>query len=1770
MQLVGANPSAPAVGLDPVPTISNYFIGNNPSLWHTNIPNYGRVEYQDVYPGVNLVYYGNQQQLEYDFVVAPGADPGIISLAFQGIDSLSLDSQGNLLLQSGGGFVMEKAPVFYQERNGAHQPLSGQFVIEANDRVGFVVHGYDKNVPLVIDPVLSYSTYLGGSIVDEGLAIAVDGSGNAYVTGSTNSTNFPTANPLQGTNLASPQTEVFVSKLNASGSGLVYSTYLGGTGGVAGDQGQGIAVDGSGNVYLTGFTFSSNFPTLNAIQSVYGGNGDAFATKINSAGSALVYSSYLGGTGQDSASAIAVDSSGNAYITGKTSSADFPTANALQGTNHTPSQSETAFVTKLNPTGSAFVYSTYLGGSRGDLGNGIAADASGNAYVTGSTSSTDFPTANALQATQGGVTDAFVSKLNSTGSALIYSTYLGGNSFEDGNAICVDGSGNAYVAGDTRSANFPTVNPIQAAFGGGSNTGDAFVSKINSSGSALVYSTYLGGSGDDKATGIAVDSSGNAYVAGVTNSTNFPTSNPIQAASGGGNDAFVAKINAGGSALAYSTYLGGSGNDQGAGIAVDGSGNAYVTGFTNSTNFPTAGPIQSSFGGGTFDAFVARIGSSVATSNHFAVTAPATATAITPFTITVTAEDSGNNVLTSYTGTVHFTSSDGFAGLPADYQFTATDTGVHIFSITPQTSGSQTFTVTDKSNSNFTGSGTVSVSNPAPNASSLGSLNSAAEGSGALMITVNGTNLVPTSIVEWAGSALSTTFVATSNNTQLTATVPLSDLAEEGSFSVTVFNPVPGGGTSGAVTFTVTDAALTATGTNFNATEGVSFTGQVATFTDANPKGTISDFTATINWGDGTATSAGTITQPGGAGTTFVVSGTHTYAMKGTDSVTVSISDKGGSPASASPTATVGVAGLTATGTNISLVEGVSFTGQVATFTDANPTAPLADFSATINWGDGTATSSGTVTQPGGVGTTFVVSGTHTYAEKGVHTFTVSISDSDGSGASPNPTATIADAALTATGTNISPVEGVSFTGQVATFTDANPTAPISDFTVTINWGDGTATSSGTVTQPGVVGTAFVVSGTHTYTEKGSPKLSISITDTDGSTGSAAPTATVADAPLTASGTPVSAVEGVAFSGQVASFTDANPKATVSDFTVTINWGDGTAASTGAVTQPGGVGTAFIVSGTHTYTEKGSHTLSVSISDTDSSTANATPSATVADAALTAVGTNIFAVEGNSFSGQVATFTDANPKAPVSDYTVTINWGDGTAASSGTVSQPGGIGTPFFVHGTHTYAEKGLNTLTVSISDTDGSSANPTASATITDAALIATGTPVQETSGVPFTAQVATFTDGNPKALLTDFTTGSGGASIIWGDGSPSTAGTITQPGGAGTAFIVTGTHTYIGLGTSTIHVTITDTDGSTTTTTALAGNFRKADIVGRLSQTGQWFAGVSNGSAFSNSLWTTWSPNVTWVDVQTGDFTGDGRKDIIGRVLQTGQWWVGVSNGSGFTNSLWTTWSPLLNWVDVKVGDFTGNGRADIIGRDLGSGQWWAAISSGSSFTNSLWATWSPAVTWVDVQVADFTGNGKADIAGRVQENGQWWVGASTGSALATSLWTTWSPLVTWVDVTAGDFNGDGKADIAGRFLQTGQWWVALSNGSNAFFTTLWTTWSPAVTWVDIQVGDFNGDGKDDIAGRIFQTGDWWVGQSSGSSFSNALWAHWSPAVTWVDVQVGDFNGDGRDDITGRIQEGGQWFTALSNGSAFNTTFWATWSTAVTWVDVHQGVLV
>jgi hypothetical protein len=625
LAFAGASRAPVIVGRHALPGKSNYFIGKDPKKWRTNLPSYSEVLYKTVYPQIDLLYHANRRQLEFDFLVAPHADTGAIELSLEGASELRVDNNGNLLLNIDGGEIRFNKPHLYQPQgtasnSGSRKTLADGEYIVTGSRIKFRLPSYDPNRALLIDPVLSYSTFLAGSSDNFGNAIAVDGFGNAYVTGGTTSSDFPTTPrafqpTYQGDNGFGYQGvvgDVFVTKLNATGSRVIYSTYIGGSGG---DSAYGIVLDPQGNAYLTGGTNSPDFPhTAGAWQPECCGLNDVFVTKLNPTGSALIYSTHIGVSGEGTRGfGIAVDSIGAAYITG----------NAGPGFPTTPGALKTdcncftnGFVMKLNPHATAAAYSTFLGGSSVDYGESIAVDGAGRAYVTGYSSSSDFPTtAGAFQLSNNGGVDSFISVVNRAGKTLAYSTLLGGAGNDEGYKIAVN-AGKAYLTGPTSSADFPvTSGSFQTTFGGGNS--DAFVAEIDPSKSgtaSLAYSTFLGGSGDENLTDfqrdiLAVDTFGNVCVTGTTTSTDFPTLHAVQDESGGGWDAYVAVLNPTGSRLRFSTYLGGDGDDFGRGIAFGG-GNIYVTGQTSSANFPTsAGAFQTVFKGST-DAFVTKIATS--------------------------------------------------------------------------------------------------------------------------------------------------------------------------------------------------------------------------------------------------------------------------------------------------------------------------------------------------------------------------------------------------------------------------------------------------------------------------------------------------------------------------------------------------------------------------------------------------------------------------------------------------------------------------------------------------------------------------------------------------------------------------------------------------------------------------------------------------------------------------------------------------------------------------------------------------------------------------------------------------------------------------------------------------------------------------------------------------------------------------------------------------------------------------------------------------------
>ena len=601
MHHVGANPLAKVVGLDPLPGTVNYLIGNDATHWRHDVPTYARVRYEGIYPGIDLIYYGSQQQVEYDFVLAAGADSHAIQFSVEGARSVSISPAGDLVLDTSAGSVRHHKPLVYQQIAGIRHPVDGHYRLSGANQITFDIGRYDRTRELVIDPSLDFSTYYGGTSSEVAKAIAVDSLGNAYVTGYTASLNYPQVSPLQPA-FGGGTSDAFVTVLNSKATAAVVSTFIGGSGS---DSGTAIAVDPNFTanpfVYVTGVTTSTDFPTTLPLQAANAGGQDIWVAKVNALTHAIVYSTYFGGSGSDAANGIVADSSGNAIIAGSTSSANFPTKNPLQ---LALSGSLDAFVAKISSDGSTLLYSTYFGGSGVDAATAIALDSSSNIFIAGITSSSNLPTLAAAQNTLGGGgEDAFITKFKADGTGLVFSTYLGGTAQDQGKGIAVDLTGDAFITGVTNSIDFPTVNPLQKTNGGGS---DAFLVKYSAAG-VVVFSTYFGGSGNDVAYGVALDPSGNAFFAGSTTSKNLSLINPVQSANAGGTDGFVVKYSNNGLTVIYATYLGGSGSDIIYGITVGSQGNARVTGNTNSPNFPTTPGVVQPANAGASDIFVSKI-----------------------------------------------------------------------------------------------------------------------------------------------------------------------------------------------------------------------------------------------------------------------------------------------------------------------------------------------------------------------------------------------------------------------------------------------------------------------------------------------------------------------------------------------------------------------------------------------------------------------------------------------------------------------------------------------------------------------------------------------------------------------------------------------------------------------------------------------------------------------------------------------------------------------------------------------------------------------------------------------------------------------------------------------------------------------------------------------------------------------------------------------------------------------------------------------------------
>lgn len=655
--LLPAGDSAPAVvrlafagsakapemeGVEQLPGVANYYLGYDQAQWQTGIPTYKGVRYSDLYPGIDLLFYGNQQEIEHDFVVAPGRDPSVISVRVEGAQRLELADNGDLLLVTPGGPLRLRQPTVYQEQGRERHTIAGAFALKGEHEFGFQLGRYDPALPLIIDPVLEYSTYLGGNGSDFAYDATTDSAGNLYITGSTNSTNFPVVNPAQefgGGGISCPRDaapyrlcyDVFVTKLNPAGTAILYSTYVGLLGE---DEGYAIAVDDAGNAVVAGYLSLNGQPPLEDSWTYK----NALVFKLTPAGG-FGWAAWWGND-QSEARAIALDEAGNIYVTGQTTNDGFPvSATAIQDTRL---EAIDGFVSVVNPTGEHLLYSSFLGGSDDycsvcySVGNGIAVDDEGMIYVTGQAAPSFPTTANAYQRDFGGYWMAFVSKIDPTragAAGLVYATYLGGSRNEFGNAIALDDDGTVVIAGSTNSDTFPTTAGAydrtcgtDGACNHSNNMvceyppfnlppncqldakSDVFVARLDmtkSGAASLVYATYVGGAGKDEGTAIALDTAGNSYVTGYTASPNFPLVQPAQAAHGGKNDAFVFRLRRDGAALAFSTFLGGSGDDYARGIAVPSGERASIVGYTDSTDFPTASPLRSR--GPAPEAFIAGI-----------------------------------------------------------------------------------------------------------------------------------------------------------------------------------------------------------------------------------------------------------------------------------------------------------------------------------------------------------------------------------------------------------------------------------------------------------------------------------------------------------------------------------------------------------------------------------------------------------------------------------------------------------------------------------------------------------------------------------------------------------------------------------------------------------------------------------------------------------------------------------------------------------------------------------------------------------------------------------------------------------------------------------------------------------------------------------------------------------------------------------------------------------------------------------------------------------
>jgi hypothetical protein len=1251
MELSGAKPDAVIAGSDELPGRSNYFIGNDPKQWHTGVPAFERVNYKEVYPGIDLVYYGNQRQLEYDFVIAPGADPNAIRLKVTGSRQIRLDNRGNLLIRVGTGDLRLGAPDVYQEVAGQRRQVEGKWLLSKRHELRFGLGAYDHNKVLVVDPTLTlaYSTYLGGSLTDVAMSVAVDANGDAFITGYTASGNtapqpfFPTtegAYQTQCNGCTSPldTNNVFITELDPTGTVLVYSTFLGGDNG---EGANGIAIDSSGNAYVVGTTYSGlsggnhiDFPTTEgAFQTTCAANcteGDAFITELNAQGNRLVFSTFLGGTGIDKGNAIAVDSQGAVYVAGATSSTDFPTQIPFQAAN--AGGTNDGFVTKINSSGTALLYSTYLGGTLDDEVHAIAVDSSLDAYVAGVTSSTDFPTASPLQSANGGGGDAFVAKFNSKGTGLTYSTYLGGNALDQANGIALDSTNNVYLVGTTSSTKFPTQSAYQPSCAScASGTSDAFVTKINSSGSALVYSTYLGGTDSDLGNTIAVDSIGNAFVAGQTSSIDFPVANPnysFTGCSGCTMSAFVTEFDVAGNGLVYSTYLGGDSTQAANGIALNSSDQAIVAGETASATFPvTTGVVQSTYHGGPEDAFI----------TEFPGAANCTTTdTISGFTVNATVTCTGNFVPDNQTMFVGFVwgdgSTDGFPGCTSPCVATT---------------------------------GTVTL--PISHTYATGTYNaspSVTDASGNIIITTGFSVTVPFSITTTSlpggtvGSAYSQTLTASGGTTPYTWSITVGALPA--GLSLSTAGTITGTPTTtGTSNFTVQVKDANAS----TATQPLSIVVSPAVLrvtTTTLAGGTVSTaYSQTLTATGGTTPYTWSITVgslPAGLSlsTAGAITGTPTTA--GTSSFTVQVKDANASTATQPLSIVVSSAVLQVTTTT--LAGGTVNTAYSQSLTASGGTAPYT-WSITVG-----SLPAGLSLSPAGA-----ITGTPTTA--GTSSFTVQVKDANASTATKALSIVVSSAVLQVTTTTLS--GGTVNTAYSQTLTASGGTTP---YTWSITVG---ALPAGLSLSP-----AGTITGTPTTA--GTSNFTVQVKDANAST---------APQPLSIVVSPaVLQVTTTTLAGGTVN-TAYSQTLTATGGTTPYTW----STTVGALPAGLSLSTAGAITGTPTTA--GTSSFTVQVKDANAGTATQPLSIVVANQVVAPPTCKQPTVQSGTNS-LIVTATSNCTDSQSSITSTTIDWGDDSSPSSGTSA-------------THTYASAGAFTITTTATDANNLSGSASVTVTVTD-----------------------------------------------------------------------------------------------------------------------------------------------------------------------------------------------------------------------------------------------------------------------------------------------------------------------------------------------------------------------------------------------------------------------------------------------------------------------